>query len=59
VRGAGPKISSSIKCRLRRARATSILNKIKPTQKSIQKEYVQKRQRALEANDPVKTEHVK
>lgn len=38
---------------------TSILNKIKPTQKSIQKEYVQKRQRALEANDPVKTEHVK
>lgn len=38
---------------------TSFLSKIKPTSQSIQKEYVQKRQRALYANDPEKTARVK
>lgn len=38
---------------------TSFLSKINPTAKSIQKEYVAKRQRSLYANDPAKTERVK
>ena len=37
----------------------SFLSKINPTAKSVQKEYVAKRQRALYANDPEKTERVK
>jgi hypothetical protein len=38
---------------------SSFLSKIKPTEKSIQKEYVEKRKRALFANDSAKTEAVK
>lgn len=38
---------------------SSFLSKISPSSKSIQKEYVEKRQRALYANDPAKTEAVK
>lgn len=34
---------------------SSILSKIRPTSASVQKEYVEKRQRALYANDPAKT----
>jgi len=37
----------------------SFLSKINPSTKSIQKEYVEKRQRALYANDPAKTERVR
>ncbi|HEY6643252.1 hypothetical protein [Povalibacter sp.] len=38
---------------------SSFLSKINPTTKSLQKEYVEKRQRALYANDPAKTERVR
>ena len=38
---------------------SSFLSKINPSSRSIQKEYVEKRQRELYANDPAKTEAVK
>jgi len=37
----------------------SLLSKLRPTTSSIQKEYVEKRQRVIYANDPKKTEAVK
>jgi hypothetical protein len=38
---------------------SSFLSKINPTTKSVQREYVEKRKRALFANDPAKTERVR
>jgi len=38
---------------------SSFLSRINPTTKSVQREYVEKRKRALFANDPAKTERVR